>query len=81
MDEKMDEIKKALEDKNWELVSIISTREWLAMQVALAAHMDPNLKELTYFKKTVHYGDTGKYLITLVHVEGEKIQLREKQDE
>ena len=61
-------------------------KEFLAGAIALALE-DKSMKELTYIKTPVQMPDGGLYLVSILHVEGPKLDLetlrlvQESQDE
>lgn len=60
--------------------------ELLYAQIALVKLQKPELKELTFINGPLYIPNGGLYLVQIVHVEGEKIQLgkfkfEDKQDE
>ena len=52
------------------------TKDWLHLKIMEAVVKNPELKELTFIKQSMETPDGGKYLISITHVEGPKIQLK-----
>jgi hypothetical protein len=69
----------ALNEKDIPLVSSILTQMWLMYQIYFTQITAPELKELTYLKTPIDIGN-GKYLLTFMHVDGEKIQLHQSEE-
>lgn len=49
--------------------------ELLYVQIFLLKLQQPDLKELTFIKAPLYAPNGGQYLVQIVHVDGEKIQL------
>jgi hypothetical protein len=49
--------------------------EYFTNVVAIASH-DEELKELTYIKVPITTPDNGVYLVSILHIEGPKLDLR-----
>jgi len=69
----------ALKEKDIPLVSTLLTQLWLTSQIYFTQFTAPELKELTYIKTPIDIGN-GKYLLTFMHVDGEKIQLQQSKE-
>lgn len=73
--ERMNEdLEATLQAGDFSAASGILTQMWLMAQISFAKALDPNLKELTYIKTPIEI-DNGKYLLVLMHVDGEKFKL------
>ena len=57
-----------------------ATLEFLKMIVVGTEILEPQLKELNYWKIPVETEGGGKYLLSFTHVEGPKIPLNQKKD-
>lgn len=73
------DLDRAVNEKDFQTVSQILTKMWLTAQIHLTKVISPDLKELNYIKTPVETGD-GKYLLMFVHVDGNKIQLGDKNE-
>ena len=71
-----DEFTKAMGEDNVEKASIAMNAIWVMFQI-MATSATTELKELTYLKTPFTFDNGGKYLLTLIHVDGPKIKLRE----
>ena len=66
----------AIEDNDIQKISSILTKMWLITQIVFTQITSPELKELNFLKTPIDIGK-GKYLLSFMHVDGEKIKLRE----
>lgn len=73
--ETLELLDKAMESKDLEQAAIAALRLWLHLAIVNARQSDPTLEELTYLKTAVEAGDST-YLVTFMHVKGDKINLR-----
>lgn len=69
------EFQKAMEENDISKASIAMNAIWVLFQV-FATSATSDLKELTYLKTPFSFDNGGKYLLTLIHVDGPKIQLQ-----
>jgi len=67
----------AIATGNYKAISDLVNTEWLRFQLTLAKLTNPEMKELTYIKFPIEMDNGSTYLMTLMHVTGEKIKLKE----
>lgn len=67
--------KKVFSKEEIETALQIVHQEYFLQVMALSSH-DPDLKELTFSKVSVSTPDGGVYLVSILHVEGPKVNLR-----
>ena len=75
-EEMSDDFNECVNNGNYNRASLLMNQLWLDTQIFLAHKMNPELKELNYLKAPIRVG-TGTYLLSLLHVDGEKIKLHE----
>jgi len=78
----MNQLEKLFEDWNEALVakdldkaSSIMNVIWVTFQTFVVNNLRPDLKEINYIKAPLTVDNGGKYLLSLIHVDGQKIQL------
>jgi hypothetical protein len=72
----LSEFDKACKENEMTRASIAMNSIWVLFQVMSTACVT-DLKELTYLKVPFHFDNGGMYLLTFVHVDGPKIQLKQ----
>jgi len=79
LDKLNDDLDKAIKDNDFQKVSNVLTQMWLITQFNLVRTLNPELKEFTFMKTPIEVNN-GKYLLMLIHVDGEKIKLGESNE-
>lgn len=72
--EAADDLDAALKAKDWDRVLNHTLQLLMDVTMVQLKHEKPELKELTYIKAPI-YTDKGVYLLTIMHVDGEKLQI------
>lgn len=80
IDKMGEDMNAAVAEGNWTKASNILSEMWLTFQIAKFRAEPSETKELTYFKIPVEFANGGKYLLTFMHVEGPKVQLKGDKD-
>ena len=71
----LEEWSKAIEANNIEKASSAMNCLWMVFQMYVVKKSHPDLKEINYIKAPVTFANGGKYLLSLNHVDGPKIQM------
>ncbi len=69
-------LETALANKDWNKVSQMLFQLVMDVSITQVKAEQPELKELTYVKVPI-YTEKGSYLLTIMHFDGEKIQLQD----
>jgi hypothetical protein len=73
----LDEWTASIEAQDWNKASSCMNSIWMIFHILATANTRPDLKELNFFKVPVTTNEGGQYLLSLVHVDGPKIQLQD----
>ena len=74
-EEMSDDFDECVRSGDYNRASLLMNKLWIDTQIFLTCKMNPELKELNYLKAPIRVG-AGTYLLSLIHVDGEKIQLQ-----
>ena len=71
-----DDFNEAILKGDYNKAQLLINQLWLDTMIFCVKKQNPELSELNYIKAAVDTGK-GKYLIALIHVDGEKVNLKE----
>jgi hypothetical protein len=74
-EEMSDDFDECVRRGDYNRASLLMNKLWLDTQIFLTQKMNPELKEINYLKAPITIG-SGTYLLSLLHVDGEKIKLQ-----
>lgn len=76
MNDSADDFNDAIKNGDFAKAQYLMTQLWLDTTLFITTKTNPELNELNYIKMSIDTG-AGTYLLSLLHVDGEKIKLHE----